>query len=237
MRDSHWIDLDPVSKRYGLGARVREAGMAYVRMSPLDTLARAIMEQIRDATSETVQLAVLDGAEALCIAKVDYVQALRLDFSVGQELEPHATGVGKVLLSEMPEAEYEKWLSNSKLVRFTPTTITDARALAVELRTIRQRGFAIDNEERTVGATCVAVAIRDHLGRCIAAMSVSAPTVRFGARRRKSALVRLQAGAAELSAALSHPSAQTRSTPLQSSMQKRGAEPHTSPVHFRRLST
>jgi IclR family KDG regulon transcriptional repressor len=223
MRTSQWIDLDPVSKRYSLGARIREAGMAFVRMSPLDTLARPIMEQLRDATSETVQLAVLDGAEALCIAKVDYAHALRLDLIVGQRLEAHASGVGKVLLSEMPKAEYEEWLSNRKLERFTASTITDARTLAAELKAIRQRGYAIDHEERTIGATCVAVAIRDHHGRCIAAMSVSAPTARFGARRRKSALVRLQAGAAELSAALGLNFEQTKIAPLQSFLQKRGS--------------
>jgi IclR family KDG regulon transcriptional repressor len=224
MMAARWIDLDPVSKKYGLGVRVREAGMAYVRMSPLDTLARAIMERIRDVTTETVQLAVLDGTEALCIGKVDYEHALRLDFCVGQRLKAHATGVGKVLLSEMPKAEFEDWLRNSKLERFTPSTITDAHKLAAELKLIRQRGYAIDHEERTMGATCIAVAVRDHLGKCVAAMSVSAPSVRFGARRRKIALAQLNAGAAELAAALSHPSAQTRIAPLQRSMNLPGAE-------------
>lgn len=204
MRGARWIDLDPVSRKYGLGVRVWEAGIAYTKMFPLETLARPIMERVRDATTETVQLAVLEAGEALYIAKVDGEHMLRLDLSVGRRLTAHATGVGKVLLASLPEAELESWLKASKLERFTPNTIADRRKLRSELELVRRRGYAMDREERTLGAACVAVAIRNHLGDCVAAMSVSAPAVRFGAARRKIALTHLKNAASELSTALGH---------------------------------
>jgi DNA-binding IclR family transcriptional regulator len=205
MAGARWLELDPASKKYGLGVRVWEAGVAHNKMFRLEALARPIMERVRDATTETVQLAVLDGGEALYIGKVDGEHILKLDSSVGQRLTAHATGVGKVLLASLPEEELEAWLRTSALQRFTPNTITERRKLREELELVRRRGFAIDREERTLGATCVAVAIRSHLGKCIAAMSVSAPAVRFGVAQRKAALARLQDAASKLSTALGHP--------------------------------
>jgi len=204
MAGARWIELDPASKKYELGVRVWEAAVAHTKMFRLETLARPIMEQVRDATTETVQLAVLDGGEALYIGKVDGEHILKLDSSVGQRLTAHATGVGKVLLASLPEQELEAWLKTRTLQRFTPNTITDRRKLRSELQLVRRRGFAVDREERTLGATCVAVAIHNHLGTCVAAMSVSAPAVRFGAAQRRTALTHLQRAASRLSAALGH---------------------------------
>jgi DNA-binding IclR family transcriptional regulator len=204
MAGARWIDLDPVTKKYGLGVRVWEAGIAHTKMFGLEALARPILEQVRDATTETVQLAVLDGGEALYIGKVDGEHILKLDSSVGQRLTAHATGVGKVLLASLSDEDLDAWLKSRTLQRFTPNTITDRRKLRDELKLVRRRGFAIDREERTLGATCVAVAIRNHLGKCVAAMSVSAPAVRFGAAERKTALAHLKDAASKLSAALGH---------------------------------
>lgn len=212
MAGVRWIEFDPGSKKYGLGVRAWEAGIAYTKMFPLETLARPIMERVRDATTETVQLAVLDAGEALYIAKVDGEHSLRLDSSVGQRLSAHATGSGKLLLTALPEAELEAWLKASKLGRFTPNTITDRRRLREELELVRSRGYAIDREERTVGATCVAVPVRNHLGKWVAAMSISAPAVRFGPPQRKMALAQLRHAAGELSSALGH-SRRTESRP------------------------
>jgi DNA-binding IclR family transcriptional regulator len=212
MARARWIEFDPGSKKYGLGVRAWEAGIAYTKMFPLETLARPIMERVRDATTETVQLAVLDAGEALYIAKVDGEHSLRLDSSVGQRLSAHATGSGKLLLTTLPEAELAAWLRASKLERFTPNTITDRRGLREELELVRSRGYAIDREERTVGAACVAVPVRNHLGKWVAAMSISAPAIRFGAPQRKMALAQLREAAEELSSALGH-SKRTESRP------------------------
>jgi DNA-binding IclR family transcriptional regulator len=70
---------------------------------------------------------------------------------------------------------------------------------------LRLRGSGkgpVDRQERTLGSTCVAVAIRNHLQKYVASMSVSAPAVRFGSAQRKRALAHLQHAASQLSAAL-----------------------------------
>jgi DNA-binding IclR family transcriptional regulator len=204
MAAARWLAFDPAAKRYALGVRIWEGGLAYDRMTPLQARALPLMRRVRDVTTETVQLAVLDDFDALYVAKVDGEHMLRLDSSVGLRLKAHATGVGKVLLAGLPGERLAAWIKDRVFERYTPNTITDASALLAELQAIRQAGHAIDREERTLGATCVAVGIRDHLGVCVAAMSVSAPAVRFGEGQRASALAHLSDAAEQLSASLGY---------------------------------
>jgi DNA-binding IclR family transcriptional regulator len=162
------------------------------------------MTRLRDQTTETVQLAVLDDFDVLYIGKVDGEHMLRLESAVGRRLEPHASGVGKVLLAALGDDELCAWMAERPPQRFTATTITDPEALLAELRTVRATGYATDREERTLGASCVAVGIRDHADTLVAAMSVSAPAVRFGPRQQQAALIHLRQAASDLSAALGH---------------------------------
>jgi DNA-binding IclR family transcriptional regulator len=202
--DRGWADYDETGRRYALGLRTLEAGNAYTRSLSLVERATPLMAHIRDVLEETVQLAVLDGLENVYVAKIDGRQALTLASEVGRRLPAHATGVGKVLLAGLSPGELDRRLAGVRLARFTPSTITRRDGLHAALDTIRQRGFGMDNEEYTPGVQCVAVPIRDHGGRTVAAMSVSVPTIRFAPRLRERAHGLLADAAARISAALGH---------------------------------
>jgi DNA-binding IclR family transcriptional regulator len=185
---SDWARLSSETRRYMLGMRAWEVGVAYRRTAIWEDRVREIMAGIRDELGETVQVAVMSRMEALYIAKVDGRHMLRLDSHVGQRLEPHATGVGKVLLAGLEAKVLDKWLKGRKLQRYTPQTITEHAAFRRELLAIRENGYAIDNEERTVGACCVAVPLTEESKKTIAAVSVSSPSVRFTQANRQHAL-------------------------------------------------
>jgi DNA-binding IclR family transcriptional regulator len=199
---SGWAELNPDTRRYTLGIRAWEAGNAYLRAVNLADRARPYMERVRDALDETVQLAVRDGRYNVYVSNVDGSQLLVLASAIGRRLEAHATGVGKVLLADLPEAERRSLLGGQPLERFTDSTITDLDRLEADLAVIRARGHSVDNEEYTRGVRCVAVPVRDHTGRVVAGMSVSVPTIRFDADRAEQARSLLVAAAAELSTAL-----------------------------------
>lgn len=199
---SGWAELDPVTRRYTLGIRAWQAGNAYLRAVNLADRTRPYLERVRDALDETVHVAVLDGRYNVYISKVDGSQMLVLASAIGRRLEAHATGVGKVLLAGLPEAECRALLEAQPLERFTEHTITDVGQLETELAGIRRRGHSVDNEEYTRGVRCVAVPVRDHASRVIAGMSVSVPTIRFDAARAEQARALLTAASADLSAAL-----------------------------------
>jgi DNA-binding IclR family transcriptional regulator len=202
MIDRSWLELNSVTRRYGLGLRNWEAGNAYLRAVQLPERARPYMERVRDALDETVQLAVLDGRYNVYIGKVDGSQRLVLASEIGRRLEAHATGLGKVLLAGLPGEELEARLNGVLLERFTANTITERDALVRELKEIQERGYALDREEYTIGVRCLAVPVHDHSGRVTASMSVSVPTVRFDLARQEQALTALREAAWSLSAAL-----------------------------------
>lgn len=213
MTQANWLDFDRSSRGYTLGIRVWEVGAAYLAMAPQWSRAKPILGRVRDATTETVQLAVLDGFEVLYVVKVDGLHSLRLDSAVGQRLQPHATGVGKALLASLPDATLAAWTRMRPLERYTERTITDPDLLLAELNRVRRQGFAVDNEERTAGVACVAVGVHDRTGACVAAVSVSAPAFRFGEPERKAALRHLYAAAQELSAELGYAAGSGRPSP------------------------
>jgi DNA-binding IclR family transcriptional regulator len=199
---SGWIQFDSSARTYWLGIRTLEAGNAYMRRLSLPEEARPHMHGIREALDETVQLSVLDGRYNVYIAKVDGRQALALASAVGRRLPAHATGVGKVLLAGLPPGAVESLLCSVELECFTDKTLTDHAALQARLETIRTQGYASDDEEFTIGVRCVAVPIRDQTGDVVAAMSVSAPSIRFDEQRSNLALRLLLSAASNLSTAM-----------------------------------
>lgn len=199
-----WADYDEASRGYVLGIRTLEAGNAYTRSIGLVERALPMMRRIREELDETVQLAVLDGMENVYIAKVDGGQALTLASEVGRRLPAHATGIGKVLLAGLPDDELDRRLAGTRLRQITANTITAHATLRAHLAQIRQRGFALDNEEFTLGLRCVAVPAYDHTRRTVAALSVAVPAIRFDQRARERAHGLLQRAAAELSVALGY---------------------------------
>lgn len=199
LTDFGWLRFDPQTRLYALGIRAMEAGNAYVRSQDLPTRARPIMTRVRDELDETVQLSVLDGRFNVYVAKVDGGQALRLASEVGRRLPAHATGLGKVLLAHLPEEELDHRLLSATLERFTDKTICTRAALRSEFARIRAAGYGTDQEEYSRGVCCVAVPVRSHTTQVTAAMSVSAPKIRFERARRRQALDLLLRAADELS--------------------------------------
>lgn len=202
-----WVEYGGLTREYALGIRALEAGNAYTRSFGLPDRARPFMTRITDEIDETVQLAVLDGRHNVYVAKVDGGHALRLASEVGRRLPAHATGLGKVLLASLEPRQVTELLGAVSLERYTDNTMAALPALRRYLAEVRRRGYAMDDEEYSVGVRCVAAPVRDSDGRTVAAMSVSVPTARFDRRRRREALRLLLEATGELSAALgySHP--------------------------------
>jgi DNA-binding IclR family transcriptional regulator len=95
--------------------------------------------------------------------------------------------VGKALLAFQP-LDVVHQVMDQGLKRLTPNTITDSDMLLAELASIRQKGYAIDDEEIEIGLRCVAAPIRDHTGHVVAAISVAAPVQRMTKKQVQSTI-------------------------------------------------
>jgi DNA-binding IclR family transcriptional regulator len=97
----------------------------------------------------------------------------------GQELSLHCTALGKVLLANLPAPEIDRLLAGKRLEAHTPRTCTSVARLKNELAYVRRQGYALDVEEDALDMTCAGAPIRDHTGRVVAAVSVTAPRYRM----------------------------------------------------------
>jgi IclR family transcriptional regulator, acetate operon repressor len=157
---------------YVLGPRVLT--MAGDMLHRLDATASAapVLRELHAEVGHTVHFAMLSGDEAVYLEKlVDPGLPYQFASRVGGRILLHCTAIGKSLLAAMPV------LPRLELVRRTPRTLVSAEALRAELDRVRERGFAIDDEENERNIRCVGAAVRDHTGAATHAISVSALTV------------------------------------------------------------
>jgi DNA-binding IclR family transcriptional regulator len=174
-----FVERDPRTGRYHLGLRLFELGTIAVGSFNIRERARRHLERVLMETDETVHLCVPDAGEVLYLDKIEPARSVRMASRIGRRNPMHCTAVGKAILAHLPEAEVEDILRRHGLARFTPRTITETAKLRVELASIRERGFSIDDEEVEEGVRCVGAAVLDHTSRPIAAISVSAPAFRL----------------------------------------------------------
>lgn len=146
---------------YALGRKLAELGGRY--LSTVDQI-RDFYELCRRApqlSRETVRVAVLDGLDVLYLARYDGTQPLRLTASIGDRFPATCTATGKAILSTLPPAVVEDRLrgSHQALPALTERSITTVPGLLAELDATRRRGYAVDDEEATMGVVCFAVPV------------------------------------------------------------------------------
>ncbi|MEK8108590.1 IclR family transcriptional regulator [Micromonospora sp. M12] len=124
-------------------------------------------------------MAVLDGADVIYLVKFDSTHPVRMVSAVGRRLPAHCTAVGKILLSDLDQEGLDAVLTKGALPGMTPDSITDPGRLRAHLERVRAERVAVDIGESDSAMRCVAAAIRDHSGTTVAAMSLSAPIIRW----------------------------------------------------------
>ena len=167
-----WGALERIpSGAYVIGLRLWELGTLNPRGLPLRFHAMPIMEDLHAATQQHVQLAVLDGTEALVVERISTTRAVPVVSRVGGRLPLHASAVGKVLLAHAGEDLFTEVIRDG-LADFTPQTVTDPAQLRLALAECRRTGVALSREEMSPGAYSVATRITDSKDRVVAALSV-----------------------------------------------------------------
>ncbi len=167
----------------------------------LPELALPYLQRLREEINETVNMALLDDTEVVYVVRVlsDHLISLRL--YVGSRLPAYASSLGRAVLAFLPEEEARAIIDRSELIALTPHTITDRDRLLFELRRIRKRGFALNNQEIAPGLRGVAAPVLTDDGRPIAAINASVPHPLQGPRDMEEVLApKVMATAREIGA-------------------------------------
>jgi len=179
----HLLHYDPLSKRYGLGSRLFAMASMFAQQFQIAPAAWPYMTAIRDELNETVQLAVLDGAMVVYLAKVESLRPLQLASSVGSRLPAYATGIGQALLATLTDTQLAMH-SPQSFETFTPATVTSITQLRAKLEKARRVGYASDLGEYSIDTRCVAVPVLGTDHQAAGALSISLSASRFDNERR-----------------------------------------------------
>lgn len=176
--------VDQVSDKgnYRLSWRLYEIGNVLPYQRDLNNFDNEILRELCNEYQETVNLGVRNDNYVVIISKVDPTNsALRAIKCVGDREPLHATALGKVLLSETEPEAVDAILKHpdNSLESYTSNTITSFDKLHLELRKVREQGYAIDNEEYSNGMSCIAMPVKNYEKRIVAAVSVSGPSFRL----------------------------------------------------------
>jgi DNA-binding IclR family transcriptional regulator len=190
--------------QFRLGMPVFQLGAAFAGQLDLVREAQTVAQSVAAACDEAVHVAVLDGSDVIYLVKADSTHPVRMVSAVGRRLPAHCTAVGKMLLSSLGPIDLDARLPDGDLPGMTPASITDRDRLRAELDRIRAAGVAVDNGESDSAVRCVGAPVRDHTGTIVAAMSISAPIIRWAPATHAAWTRLVRDGADSLSARLGY---------------------------------
>lgn len=160
---------------YRLGMRLFELGQLVPGQHGIEERVTPVVSRLHASTGLTVHLAVLDRTEVVYLHKLDGPDAPPLISRVGGRVPAHATAVGKAVLAHAPDGHTRAVLDRG-LRRLSPRTVVAPNLFLGQLDTVRERGYAREDEESAVGVSCIAAPIFDRDRRAVAALSVTART-------------------------------------------------------------
>jgi IclR family KDG regulon transcriptional repressor len=203
LRETGFVTQDPETDQYGLGLKLFELGHAVGENLRIREVAKSTIEALRERFNETVNLGVLDGHEIVYISVAESRHSLRMQAGLGKRDPIYSTALGKAILAFLPEAQWRHHIPDDWEPR-TAHTRNSLLALKRDLLQTRDRGYSVDNEENELGARCVGAPIFNHIGRAIAAVSVSGPVSRMSEEMKPIVAAGVMQAAAEISQRLGH---------------------------------
>lgn len=157
------LERDAASGGYRLGAELLALSHAYLQSLDVAQAFQQVLGTVPGAGEETVQLALLDGTEVVYLARRDGTRRLafqRIGCEVGQRLPASCSSTGRSMLACLPEEQVRRLYAQQTLPTLTPNSPATLEQLVSDLRQVRDRGYAVDDEAVGEGLACVGAAVR-----------------------------------------------------------------------------
>jgi IclR family transcriptional regulator, KDG regulon repressor len=177
-----FFQQDSKTKRYGLGVRTLEIGMAPKKERFLRKAMAPFLMDLYETCKETVNAALWEYNEIRYIYRLESEEMLRISTTAGARFPGYCAATGKILLSYFSDEDIRQiYGRKNALKKYTERTIGSVDALIREIEKVRVNKVAIDDEETLLGVYCVAAPVLNSNGECVAAISISAPKNRVAA--------------------------------------------------------
>ncbi len=187
LENKGFLTKDPESGKYWLGLKLLAIGSCVQDHLGIGSAARPYMHELYEEVNEVINLSVLQ-LQAVDVPKIVVVekeesnrQVLRANPSIGAFSNCHSSAAGKCLIAFT--GQYDVFhVEPYPLTHYTEHTITSWDKFLDEIRSVQEKGYALDLEEREYGLTCVGAPILDRSGKAIAALSIAGPSYRMNSR-------------------------------------------------------
>ena len=174
-----YIERDHLDRGFIEGASLVDLSYRTIAAASPRTLRHSVLQGLSEEVGETSNYGILSGGEVIYLDRVEAKWPLGLRFDAGSRVPAHCTAIGKLLLSQLSDAELRMFIDNMPRSSYTANTITEPQALLRALRDIRRDGIGTDDQEFMHGVVCVSVPVRGDNGRVIGGIAVSAPEARM----------------------------------------------------------
>ncbi|HZO37070.1 MAG TPA: IclR family transcriptional regulator [Solirubrobacteraceae bacterium] len=167
------------TKTYVPGPTLAKIGLLASRSLDIRAVAQPRMATLMEIADETVHLFTLRGSDVVCLHSVECKRPLRVGRRVGESLPAYATAAGRCLLAGMDSSRVHELYPSEQLPAIQPGTIASRDALEQELERVRDRGFAVQQQQTESDVNAIGAAIYDRLGPPTLAITISMPSSRF----------------------------------------------------------
>ncbi len=174
-----YLEQNPENRKYRLGYKLAERAGLFLNQYDLRRVAAPHLLALRDACNESVNLALRRGSDMVYIERMHGTNTLGFRSEIGKRERVHSTALGKAYLAFLPQPEILDFVAHHDFEPLTQNTITDAELFLADLACVRERGYAIDDQENELGGRCVAAPLLNFDGRPVAAISISVPLQRM----------------------------------------------------------
>lgn len=202
LESRRFVQFDRAESKWHVGARSFTVGATFARRRNFTAQAVPYLRKLRDLTRETANLAVVDDEFIVVLTRMESREIMRSLTKVGGRVAMVASGVGKAVLATYSDEDVSAIIRHHGMPRLTEKSIVRPGELFKELAKVRHQGFAIDDEEASMGLRCVASVVYNDCGEPLAAISVSGLTSRLTDDRLPMLGETVREVAAELTAAL-----------------------------------
>lgn len=178
-----FVTKNPETEKYSLGIRLYIMGTSIGEKIGIQKLVKPYAKALHDEFNEAVNVSILERNEkdiyrSVMIYKEENNQILRFNSEVGSRNDCHCAAVGKCLLAFSENIDLSIY-DQRPMIKYTEHTIVTRKELEKELEKVRFQGFAVDDEEREMGLTCIGAPIFKNGQYAVAAISLSGPTSRI----------------------------------------------------------
>jgi len=177
-----FIVRDEDTKAFQLSTKLLNMGYSALKMESLIEKSLGPMRVLRDKFGETIPLGILHGAEGLVIEELPGTFLFRFVLEPGKKFNLHTAAPGKAILAYLPSDERENLIERISFKKFTNRTILSKEDYKTNLKSVRKKGFAIDNAEEIEGMHCLAAPIFNRQKYPIAAIWITGPSSRVHAK-------------------------------------------------------